>query len=40
MVSVHYFSSVRHEGGNCLLLGEGSVKPFFRDGNGLIAENF
>lgn len=40
VVSVHHFLSVRHEGGNCLLLGEGSVKPFLRDGNGLIAVNF
>ena len=32
VVSVHHFLSVRHEGGNCLLLGEGSVKPFLRVG--------
>ena len=40
VVSVHHFLSVRHEGGNCLLLGEGSVKPFLRYGNGLIAVDF
>ena len=40
VVSVHHFLSVRHEGENYLLLGEGSVKPFLRDGNGVIAVNF
>ena len=40
VVCVQQFLSVRSEGGNCLLLSEGNVKPFQHDGNGQIEVNF
>ena len=40
VVSGEQFLSVRHEGGDCLLAGQGKVKPFQQDGNGKIVFHF
>ena len=40
VVCVQTFLSVRCEGQDCLLLGEGNVKPFQQDGSGQIDVNF